>query len=97
MFQANEIITLLIGLIGLVIFLRSFKPDDFPGLQYLKYGFVFLLCANVFTVVEGIFLNSFFNLLEHAGYALSGLMFSLGFWKISKSYTSSSIDEGANK
>jgi hypothetical protein len=97
MFQANEIITLLIGLIGLVIFLRSFKPDDFPGLQYLKYGFVFLLCANFFTVVEGIFLNSFFNLLEHSGYALSGLMLSLGFWKLSKAYTGSSIDEGGGK
>ncbi|NJD77012.1 MAG: hypothetical protein FIB08_07945 [Candidatus Methanoperedens sp.] len=41
-------------------------------------GFVFIICAYIFTVVEGIFWGGLFNLLEQVSYALSGVLFAAG-------------------
>jgi len=83
MFQESEIITLMIGSIGLWLLLRFFKESDIPGLKYLKAGCALMICAYIFTLVEGVLFLTFFNFLEHVCYALSGLMFALGFWKMS--------------
>jgi len=97
MFQESEIITLLMGLMGLVVFLCFFKDSDIPGLKYLKAGCAMMVCAYIFTIVEGLVFESFFNLLEHAGYAAAGLLFALGFREISKIPTDSRIVEGNEK
>ena len=97
MFQESEIITLLIGLMGLLIVVRFFKEGDIPGMNFLKAGCVMMVCAYVFTLVEGMFFESFFNVLEHFGYAASGLLFAAGFWKISKMFPNAGIDEGQKK
>jgi hypothetical protein len=97
MFQESEIVTLVIGLLGLVIFLRFFKDSDIPGLKYIKAGCTMMVCAYIFTIVEGLLFESFFNLLEHAGYAVSGLLFALGFREISKTQTNSAIGEEQNR
>jgi hypothetical protein len=97
MFQESEIITLLMGLMGLVIFLRFFKDSDFPGLKYIKAGCAMMVCAYIFTIVEGLVFESFFNLLEHVGYAAAGLLFALGFREISITQTDSRIAEGHEK
>ncbi len=97
MFQESEIINLLIGLVGLGIIVRFLKNDDFPGTKYLKAGFIVMVSSYVFTTVEGIFYNTFFNFLEHSGYALSGLLFALSFSQISKTYKKFSIDKGQSK
>jgi len=83
MFLESEIITLMIGGIGLWLLLRFFKESDNPGLKYLKAGCVMMVCAYIFTLVEGVLLQSFFNFMEHVGYALSGLLFALGFREMS--------------
>jgi len=97
MFQESEIITLLMGLMGLVVFLRFFKDRDIPGLKYIKAGCAMMVCAYIFTNVEGLVFESFFNLMEHGGYAAAGLMFALGFREISISQTDSRIVEGPEK
>jgi len=83
MFQESEIITLMIGSIGLWLMLRFFNESDIPGLKYLKAGCALMVCAYIFTLVEGVLFLTFFNFLEHVGYALSGLLFAFGFWKMS--------------
>ncbi len=79
MFQETEVINLLMGFISLALFLV--KRKNLPRLNLLYFGYFSILCALVFTVIEGVIFKDFFNLLEHMFYAISGIFFAAGCYK----------------
>jgi hypothetical protein len=84
MIQESEIINLILGIIAVLIILLIFRKLNLPSLRFFYAGFAFLLCAYVFTVVEGFIWCDFFNVLEHLSLALSGITFALACWLMSK-------------
>ncbi len=78
MFQESEIINLVVGLIAVLMFWYIFNKRELPKLRFIYVGFFFVLCGYLFTVIEGVFWNQFFNLLEHLCYTLSGISFLVG-------------------
>jgi len=72
MIEINEIIMLLFGG-GLILFiqLNLHYLKRIPQINILISSFYVLFAAFVFTILEGFFLDSFFNLLEHICYVLS--------------------------
>ncbi len=76
MIQESEAITLILGLIAAPIALRLYRARALPGAAFV--GLWLLLGAYVFTIVEGFVLPDFFNALEHASLAASGVAFAVG-------------------
>jgi len=75
MFQESELVNLALALVALCILIPLRKREGcHPNAAYLV-GFCFVVAALFFTVVEGVFWHSFFNVLEHLCYAASGLSF----------------------
>ena len=79
--QSNELATLIFGVLTLFIILYLRRRERLPKFGYYLTGFVFLLLANLFTVVEGFFLYELLNFLEHFCYFLSGVLFVFATWK----------------
>ncbi len=78
MFQESEIVNLIFSLLITIFFLifsRGYRRPRFP---FLYLGFLFMLFAYVFTVIEGFVFPVAFNLLEHFCYAMSGIFFLIG-------------------
>jgi len=75
MVEEGEIINLIFGVAALFIFLSLLKESKSFNLKMFRNGFFVILCAYLFTVVEGFFFEKFFNLLEHLCYVLSGFYF----------------------
>lgn len=80
MFQESELITLILGFIALAMIVFIFGKKGLPRPHFLFFfmGFIFLFCSYIFTVIEGVLWNGFFNLLEHLCLFLAGLTFALG-------------------
>jgi len=85
MLQGNEIIMALLGT-GVLIFLWGNRPwvRRIPWHHLLAFGFYTLWTGWLFTLVEGFFLNSVFNFLEHLCYALSSLLLTAWCVKVLK-------------
>ena len=91
--QQNEIVMLLIG-VGVLIFCIKNRAGlkRLPEYAILMNAFYILLATWFATVLEGFFpedpekitLNSFFNLLEHAGLAASSVLMAIWCWKAFK-------------
>jgi hypothetical protein len=97
MFQESEIVTLIMGIIGICILFTSVKRFRFPGAEYFKGGFTVLFLSYVFTVVEGVLWQDLFNLFEHFGYLFSGCLFAVGCARLSKSSKTGAIDKERSK
>lgn len=82
MFQANELMTLLLGMVGLVVVWHLLRGLPRATGRLLGGGYLAMLGASLFTVVEGVWLPGLFNLLEHIGYAVAGLAFALACWRL---------------
>lgn len=80
MFQESEIINLLLAIFSLAILTFILRRTKILKLPYILPGFYCILGAYFFTVIEGIAYKGFFNLIEHACYASSGVFFALGCW-----------------
>ncbi|MDF1537208.1 MAG: hypothetical protein P1S46_12080 [bacterium] len=82
MFQENEVITLLIGTVGVVfVFIkRRVLAQSVPSWRWLLAAYFYLYIAWAFTVLEGLFLPRTFNVLEHTAYMLSS--FLIAIWAI---------------
>ena len=83
MIQENEIIMLLLG-VGCFAFIvtnRS-KMNQIPESKILVSSFYILTLGSVLTVIEGIFWNGLFNLLEHISYAVSSILLTVWCWRI---------------
>ena len=91
MFQESEIINLILAFISISVFALILKKRGLPRVRLLLLGFFLMLCGYLFTVIEGIIWHVFFNLIEHLCYALSGISFLAGCWRIS---THSTAEQG---
>lgn len=75
MVQANEMINLLLTLAGTILFIVFSRGYARPPFRLLYLGFMLVLLASLFTVLEGLFWFSVFNILEHASLMLAGFFF----------------------
>ncbi len=83
-FQHNEVANLIFGIIAALIVVSILMRANLPSFHLAFVGFFFVLSANFFTVIEGIFWQEGFNFLEHLSYALAGLSFTYSSWKFSR-------------
>lgn len=77
----NELFILFLGTVVL-IFIAVYR-DQFtrlPAAQWLFAAFFAVWVAWVATVLEHFFLPSFFNVLEHLGYASNGVLLFVWCW-----------------
>lgn len=79
----NEVITLLMGLGGLVfIQLNRLQLKYLPASKILLAGYYVLLLGWVLTVIEGFFWKEVLNLLEHITYAGSAILLAAWSWRV---------------
>jgi Na+(H+)/acetate symporter ActP len=88
MFQESEIISLVVALVGAFLLVFVFARRSVPQLRRFYAAFFAIVAASFFTVVEGVFWEGLFNLLEHLCYMLSGIFFMLGCWSASEDFES---------
>lgn len=82
MLRENEVVMLVLG-IGVLILIFT-NLDHIRRIKFWKIllsGYCILLLGWVFTVLEGFFIENFFNLLEHGSYLLSSLFIAVWAWK----------------
>ncbi len=78
----NEIVMLLIGLCVLVFIIKNRKSlKRLPAYGILIAAFYMLFATWFATILEDFFWEDFFNLLEHAGLALSSVLTAVWCWK----------------
>jgi hypothetical protein len=78
MIRESEVINLILGVASIPFLLFGLRGRRIPGLRMMFAGFFLIVCAYIFTVVEGFYLYRFFNLLENLLLALAGLLFAAG-------------------
>lgn len=83
MIQENEIVSLLLcmGIVSFILINRV-QIKRLPSSDIFIYGFYIFTIGRIFTVLEGVFFEYFFNLLEHAFYAISSLLIFIWFWNV---------------
>lgn len=81
MFQENEVISCILT-VGVVLFvLVNYRTvARIPRSSFLLVALLFFLLSNVFTICEGLWLEPYFNALEHLCYVTS-LVFLAGWCK----------------
>ena len=84
MFQVSEVVNLVQALLITGLFVFFSKGYHRPRFPFLYLGFLFILSAYVFTVLEGVFYPVFFNLAEHFCYAASGIFFLIGCLRLTR-------------
>ena len=95
--QANELVSLIFGIVCAGIILSIVFRERLPRLGLFFLGFVFLLAANFFTVVEGFLWDTLLNALEHLSYLLAGISFAAGAWKIHRHPDCSEESHGSRR
>lgn len=88
MFQESEIINLILSIGALCIFIPFLRTRGFAGLHLFLAGFALIIAAQIFTVVEGVVWESFFNHLEHLCYGVSGIFFALAVARLRRTWES---------
>lgn len=78
MIRESEVINLILGVASIPFLLFGFRGRRIPGIRLMYAGFSLIVCAYVFSVLEGYYLSGFFNLLEHLSIALAGFLFAAG-------------------
>ncbi|MHC4715653.1 MAG: hypothetical protein ACYS5V_01670 [Planctomycetota bacterium] len=81
MFQESEIICLAFGVVVLAFLVAQ---RGLPRLPLIYAGIVLVVCAQVLTVAEGVVWPSVLNPLEHVCYALAGVAFAAGIWRLAR-------------
>lgn len=76
MIQESEIVTLILGLIAAPGAYRLHRAGALPRAAFA--GVALLVCAYVFTVLEGFVFHDLFNALEHVALAGAGVGFAAG-------------------
>ena len=77
-YQESEIITLLLGLTGILVARRLFDFTSRSAAHALMAGFWAIIAAYVFTILEGFVWQQAFNVAEHLAYAASACLFAVG-------------------
>lgn len=79
MLYDNEIVMLILGsAVFLFVQFSKSKIRRIMAWKGLMLAFYFLMAGWLFTILEGVFLEYYFNILEHVSYALSALV--MAFW-----------------
>ena len=82
MIASNEVIGLIFSVGVLVFYLwNRVRLRELPAFGILFAAFLSLLAGLVLTILEGLFWQETLNLLEHVGYAVSALLFTLWCWR----------------
>lgn len=82
MIQESEVITLLLGVGGLIFISANRRRLRFlPSPGILLAGFYVLLTGWVLNILEGFFLQHLLNVLEHACYAGRAVLVTVWCWK----------------
>lgn len=74
--QESEVVTLVLGFASILTLMSIFWKKEMQKLQLFYAGFIFIICAYIFTVVEGIFWSELFNQVKQMSYALAGILFA---------------------
>jgi Na+/H+-dicarboxylate symporter len=83
--QQNEIVMLLLGVAVLIFTIKNRSGlKHLPEYMLLMTAFYLLLITWLATVLEGFIWNTFFNVLEHAGLAVSSVLTAVWCWKAFK-------------
>lgn len=82
MYQGSEIVDLLMAVFLTPLIFAAFRTIRLPGKRWFVFAYAVMMCAYVFTIVEGYYAPDVFNMLEHFSYALSGLGFVGGTWAL---------------
>lgn len=82
MAQENEVVMLALG-VGVLAFALKHRKQlaRVPHWRLLFLAYRILLVAWTATVLEGFFLPTALNLLEHAGYAAAATLIALWCWR----------------
>ena len=83
MIQENEIVSLLlcIGVFFFILINRS-QIKQLPSSGLFVSGFYIFMFSRIFTVLEGLFLGVFFNIVEHACYIISSALLLIWVWNV---------------
>jgi hypothetical protein len=78
----NEILVLLLGtaVLGFIVLYRR-EIRRLPAYEYLFAAYLAVWIAGISAVVEHVAFYTFFNVLEHAGYAANGVLLLIWCWK----------------
>lgn len=78
MFQENEVISCILT-VGVVLFVlvNYHAVVRIPRSNFLLLSLLFFLLSNLFTILEGFWLEDFFNALEHICYAVYLLLLAI--------------------
>ncbi len=76
MIQENELLTFFLCLVTLAfIIINHERISVIPRFKIFIVAYVFFSLGWGFTVIEGIILGDFFNLIEHVSYLISAVTF----------------------
>jgi hypothetical protein len=82
MLKENEVIMLILGVGVMFLFiLNRVHVKKIKSWKVLFAGYCILLFGWLCTVLEGLFLEHFLNLLEHMSYAVSAVLLIVWCWK----------------
>lgn len=82
MYQESEIVDLLLVAFLSPIMATSVRAIQLPGKRWFIAAYLALVTGYVFTVAEGFVWPDAFNVLEHAAYALSGVLFTVAVFRL---------------
>lgn len=79
----NELFVLLLGTLVLVfVVIYRARLKRLPKAGWLFCAFAAVWVAWIATVVEHLFFSTFFNVIEHIGYALNGVLLLVWCWLV---------------
>jgi len=81
MFSPTEILTMVVYIIGLPLVRLALRPGVMPGRRLFIAAYCTAMGASICTVVEGVVLESLFNVLEHCMATIASLLFCLAIGK----------------
>lgn len=82
MLQESEIINFISALVSVPIILLISRKKEMPKFRFIYPGFFLVVSGCVFTLLEGVFLYTLFNVLEHLSYGAAGILFAAGAWSM---------------
>ena len=81
---STEFFVLTIFIAGVPFFYSMLRDSGIGGWVYFFIAYIFLTFSNIFTVVEEIRYNTFFNLCEHSSIAFASIMLLVAVSKCMK-------------
>lgn len=80
MYQANEVVRLLLIVFLTPMVVTGMRSISVVGKRWFIGAYAAMVCGYVFTVAEGYVDAQLFNLLEHISYAVCGLLIAVAMF-----------------